>query len=68
MGTEVEEKRQTSNWSIVIRILRCDIVNVIRVHIHGRVVVYITTVRLRLVLLCFLDATAVLHLRELFQP
>ena len=64
---EAEEKRRTSNWSIVITILHCCIVNVERINIHRTlvVVVYVAAaVRLALVLLRFLDAstvTVVLH-------
>jgi hypothetical protein len=74
MGTEleVEGKRRTSNWDIVITILHCCIVNVKRIHIHSTlaVVVVNVAVRLMLVLLRFFpgDATVpvtVLHLREL---
>jgi hypothetical protein len=64
---EVEGKRRTSNWNIVITTLHCCVVNVKRIHIHSilAVVVYVA-VRLTLVLLRFLDATVtVLHLREL---
>ena len=60
-GQKQREKGRTSNWNVVIRILRCDIVNVKRIHTVDQV-----AVRLTFVLLCFLDATV--HLRELFQP
>ena len=64
---EAEEKRRTSNWSIVITILHCCIVNVERINIHCTlvVVVYVAAaVCLALVLLRFLDTTVtvVLHL------
>ena len=67
MGTEVEGKRRTSNWNIVITILHCCIVDVERIHIHSTLAVVVhVALRLTLVLLRFLDATVtVLHLREL---
>ena len=51
-----KKKGRTSNWSIVITIIECDMVNVIRIH------TVVVAVRLILVLFCFLDATTV-HLR-----
>ena len=67
MGTEVEGKRRTSNWNIVITILHCCIVDVERIHIHSTLAVVVhVALRLTLVLLRFLDATVtVLHLKEL---
>jgi hypothetical protein len=70
LGTEleVEGKRRTSNWNIVITTLHCCIVNVKRIHIHSTLAVDVVFVAvfLTLVLFRFLDATVtVLHLREL---
>ena len=54
MRKKVEKKKgRTSNWSIVVTIIECDMVNVIRIH------TVVVAVRLILVLLCFLDATTV---------
>ena len=49
------KKGRTSNWNIVITILKCDMVNIIRIH------TVVVAVRLMLVLLCFLDTTV--HLK-----
>ena len=65
---EAEEKRRTSNWSIVITILHCCIVNVERINIHRTlvVVVYVAAaVCLALVLLRFLDTTVTVVLHHL---